>query len=188
MFKGMLEYIDYDKKIQNMLEWGPGGGANAVHFAKEFERFYAVDISDENLRECQIQIEKINYNHFIPIHIDINNPEYVKKFIDRSIDLFLSTAVYQHFPSKEYGVKITKLAFELLCDQGLALIQIRYDNDTKKYKPKKNKYGKNAIYFTSYKIEEFLNIVRNIGFDPVLVKLKPEANYAYYFLVKNNTQ
>lgn len=188
MFKGMLRYINYDKPIQNMLEWGPGGGANAIHFAKEVEKFYGVDISRNNLKECKNQLEKRNYNTFVPIHIDINNPEYVKDCIGRSIDLFLSTAVYQHFPSKEYGIKITKVAFDLLSVKGFALIQIRYDNDTKKYKPKKNKYGKNAIYFTSYKIEEFLNIVRNIGFNPIFVKLKPEVNYAYYFLVKNETR
>lgn len=186
MLNDLIRYVKYDKPIKNILEWGPGGGANAIHLCNKTENFYGVDISEKNLNECKRQLDIKRYRNFHPIHIDINNPEIVMEEVGLTIDFFISTAVYQHFPSKEYGIKITKLAYDLLRSSSLAILQIRYDDNTNKFKSKKNNYVKNAIYFTSYKIDEFWNITQSIGFTPLYVKLNPEVNYAYFFLSKDD--
>lgn len=186
MFKQFCRYLNYDKPIYNILEWGPGGGANAIHFAKDAEIYYGVDISQNNLDECESQLKKMGLNNFTAININIENPENVKSQVNDSIDLFLSTAVYQHFPSKEYGLTITELAYDIISDEGLAIIQTRYDDNSNRFRPKGYKYSKNAIYFTSYKIDEFWKITEKIGFNPMYITLIPEVNYAYYFLIKKN--
>ncbi len=171
--------------IQRMVEWGPGGGANAVTFCAEVQEFFGIDISEANLTECQHRLEALGFRGFSPIVVDIRHPEQCLQFVKIPVDFFLSTAVFQHFPSKEYGVCVTELAYKLLRDKGLALIQIRYDSGAKRFRPKRRDYQKNVITFTSYGIDEFWEIVRQIGFRPLAVTLETSTHYAYFYLQKS---
>lgn len=49
---------------------------------------------------------------------------------------------------------------------------------------KHRNYHKNAITFTSYKIEEFWEISKSSGFTPLGIVLEPHNRYAYYYLAK----
>ena len=187
MFEKLCLLAGVTRPIERMVEWGPGGGANAVLFCREAKEFYGIDISAPSLRECQRQIESRNLMGFHPILIDSHHPQKCREQIDSPVDFFLSTAVYQHFPSKEYGVRITQLACELLTDRGVALIQTRYDDGTIKYRSKHRDYRENVIRFTSYGIVEFWRVAKEIGFNPLAVILEPEVNYAFYFLEKRLT-
>lgn len=100
--------------VRSMLEWGSGGGANAVTFSQEIPLFYGVDISSANLEECGRQLSNNNYVGFHPILIEIDKPESCLKVVKSPVDFFLSTAVFQHFPSKSYGERVTRIAFQLL--------------------------------------------------------------------------
>ena len=184
--KGMVEQLCFlanrQEPIIRMIEWGPGGGSNAVSFAPNIKTFFGVDISEPNLMECGKQLEKIGFQDFRPVLINPSQPEAVLAEITVPCDLFLSTAVYQHFPSKEYGRTVTKTAANLLAPNGIALIQIRYDNASKKYSPKNRNYKSNAKFFTSYTIDEFWQIASSVGFIPLSVLLNPSVNYAYFFL------
>ena len=186
MVREMQRMLDSTDKITSMIEWGPGGGANAVKFATEVERIYGVDISRSNLDECQLQLQKINFDGFNKIHFPIDQPEKCFEVIEEKVDLFLSTAVYQHFPSKAYGRNITAIAYRLLNENGLALIQIRYEGGRNIFFTKRRNYRKNFITFTSYPIHEFWSMASEIGFKPLAVRLKPSTNYAYFFLYKPN--
>jgi len=99
MLDNVSKYLNRNEPINYILEWGTGGGANAVHFCQNIEKYYGVDISEYNLKQCRTELENNGYNNFIPIKIDVDNPESCLKFLDQKIDFFLSTAVYQHFPS-----------------------------------------------------------------------------------------
>lgn len=180
--------IDGAKKenFNTMIEWGQGGGANAVHFAKVFSKIYAVDISEPNLEECKKQMLKINYNGFNPILIPAEKPESCIDKIITLCDFFLSTAVFQHFPSKNYGIKILHIANKILRNEGLGIIQIRYDNANQQYFAKKRDYRLNAITFTSYNIDEFWDMLKETGFSPLGITLDTSVNYAYYFVKKLN--
>lgn len=165
-----------------MVEWGPGGGANAVRFAREVGRLYGVDISEANLAECRRQLESQPFRGFIPILIDANQPQEALDRIAERVDFFLSTAVFQHFPSKEYGVKVTQIAYQMLKDNGIALIQTRYDDGSARLKPKDRDYARNAVTFTSYPIQEYWQIALECGFAPLAVVLDVGTRYAYYLL------
>lgn len=186
IFNRFCQYIQYTKPIKYILEWGTGGGANAIHFSKGIEKYYGVDISEISLNECSKQMKFLNIKTFIPVKIEIDKPEKCVLDLDQKMDLFLCTAVYQHFPNKDYGIRITKLASESLSNSGAALIQIRYDNHKVKFKPKFRNYKRNLLSFTSYGIDEFCSILENSGLKPICITLNPKINYAYYFAIKND--
>jgi len=182
-FEKLALLANSTRPIRSMIEWGPGGGANAVQFCSEVKTFYGIDISEANLAESQRHMENCGFDGFQAILIEAEKPEQCLRLVESPVDFFLSTSVYQHFPSKEYGVRITKLAYELLSDEGVALIQIRYDDGSDKFKPKRRDYHKNAITFTSYHLDEFWEIALDIGFKPLCISLD-SSNYAYYFMRK----
>jgi len=184
LLKSFIKYLNYDKSIDSVLEWGSGGGSNAIAFSQLAKRYYGVDTSEPTLEQCRNELSTIHNLEFKPILIDIDYPEKVVEEIDQKCDLFLSTAVFQHFPSKQYGIRVTKLAYEILNDKSLAIIQVRYEGDDIKFKPKRKFYNQNVITFTSYKIEEYWDVLINTGFKPEYTILDSSINYAYYFCTK----
>ena len=170
------------ENIQTILEWGPGGGSNAVRFSQHVSVFYGVDISQPNLHESARQLANTSFNGFKPILIAPGDPSACISKINCQLDFFLSTAVFQHFPSKNYGFKVLEIAHKLLKPGAVALVQIRYDNLKYRYRPKWRDYKYNAITFTSYKLDEFWKMCIETKFMPLFISLEPEVNYAYYFL------
>ena len=184
MYEKLCLLADRPRPLQSMVEWGPGGGANAVRFCSEISQLHGVDVSEANLKKCEQQLERRGFNGFHPVLIDIHHPEEALTAVGSPVEFFIATAVYQHFPGKLYGVKITKLAYELLNDNGIALIQIRYSDGSKALRPKRNHYAKNAITFTSYNIAEFWDICFQAGFEPLAISLELSPKYAYFYLKK----
>ncbi|MFH1132617.1 MAG: class I SAM-dependent methyltransferase [Pseudomonadota bacterium] len=184
MYEKLCSMANMPRPIKNMLEWGPGGGANAIAFTNEVQTFWGADISAGNLEECMNQLQVSGFNRFRPILVDVSKPEAVLKSLTEQIDFFLCTAVSQHFPSKEYGTRVTQIAYRALADNGIALIQNRYDDGTPAVKSKNRDYFNNVVTFTSYSIEEYWEIARRVGFTPLSVLLQPLSNYAYYLLHK----
>lgn len=184
MFHQLCALAGRTGKIDNMLEWGPGGGANAAAFAPHVGRFYGVDISPANLQECGRQLQAIGFVDWRPIVIDAGRPEQSLAAIDEPVDFALCTAVFQHFPGKAYGVRVLEILSRLLASNGMALIQIRYDDGSDVLRCKTSDYEKNVVTFTSYGIDEFWGLASEAGVDPVSLVLKPEDCYAFYLLKK----
>jgi hypothetical protein len=171
--------------INVMMEWGPGGGSNAVAFSSEVGEYFGVDISQANLDECKRQLQLKGYSGFRPILLDAEHPEQcVARVGGARLDFFLSTAVYQHFPGKAYGITVTRTASDLMRDGALAIIQIRYDDGSEAARAKTRDYSKNALGFTSYRIDEFWGVCLKAGLDPLAVTLNCEDSYAYFLLQK----
>ncbi len=172
------------RPIRAMLEWGSGGGANACAFAQRVTTFYGVDISAPNLEEVGRQLAPSGFAGWKPLLVDVHEPESVRQRGVEPLDLFLCVAVYQHFPSKEYGLRVTRVAHDLLAADGLAIIQTRIDDGSERLSAKTKNYSKDAIVFTSYRVEEFWNELSRAGFSPLAVVLDPESAYAFYLAEK----
>jgi len=176
--------------VKKIVEWGCGGGANAVHFAKYTNEFIGIDITQESLTECKSQLDEIGFNNFRPVFIDLQTPEFIRDCNVLDIDIFLCLYVYETFPSPAYGLKILELAYHMLKRNGMAFIQIKYYDGYKKLKPRRSGYRSNPYWMTTYTLEEFWNRSSEIGFTPLGIYLKPhqplvrDSNYAYYFLRK----
>lgn len=184
MFEKMCRLISRDPSdFKTMLEWGPGGGANLYKFSDTFENIYGVDISSASLKECSKQLDSKGFEAFKPVLIG-NDPDIVAVKIKEKLDFFLSVAVFQHFPSKHYGLRVLAHASRLLKPGALALIQTRYRASEELLMSKENDYKKNFVTFTSYEIDEFWKYCQNSGFKVLSVELGIAPQYAFYMLEK----
>ncbi|WP_400193780.1 SAM-dependent methyltransferase [Hymenobacter sp. B81] len=173
-----------------IVDWGCGGGANAVHFAPGAARYYGIDITGTTLAECERQMRAAGLPGFVPVLLPAAAPEQVRALITEPCDLLLSTYVYELFPSKAYGQRVLRLTAELLAPGGLAFIQIKYSDLTLASQPYRWGYARNMANMTTYRIEEFWTLAEACGLSPQAVALEPEQplvhdrRYAYFLLRK----
>ena len=169
----------------NFLEWGPGGGTNILALCNLAECYFGIDIAEENLAESKRMIQSedcsCSYN---PILLQ-REPDEVYGSVNRRIDYFLSTAVFQHFPSKEYGISVLKVIRELCSSEAVGFIQIRYDNGNPKYSSlqETENYYDRHLTANSYAIDEFYDICKSLEFKEIFVKdINSSINYCTFFL------
>ncbi len=190
LFEQMVRCLDNFSGYDRVVEWGCGGGANAIYFAPKAREFFGVDVSDSSLNECRNQLEASGISCFVPVLIDSARPEEACAAIPRECDLFICLYVFEVFPTPEYGLRVMKIAYDLLKPGGLAFVQTRYITPSWDSKPRRWKYSKNLTCMASYRIDEFWESVQTIGFTPQLIKLLPKqklndgSRYAYYLLQK----
>lgn len=190
LFEKAAAWAALRRPIERIVEWGSGGGMNAVHFASRTRQYYGVDISADSLQECAKQVAAVNPGVFTPVHIDAANPGAARSQISGPIDLFLCTYVFELIPSPEYGLKLMEIAYELLRPGGIALVQVRYHRGRIDELSKRRNYAKNMVHMTSYALEDFWTACEQIGFTPAFIKLVPKqpeidaSRYAYYAMVK----
>lgn len=166
------------------LEWGPGGGANAFGLHDCVDRYFGVDISSKNLAECARVTESEGWaGYFHPVLLEGPPREAVGRI--EPVDVFLSTAVFQHFPSRSYGVEALE-AIRSVCKPGAAgFIQIRFDNGNERYSGISSieEYKAKHIRATSYRIDEFWDHCQAAGFSPISVgSIRTANNYATFYL------
>jgi cyclopropane fatty-acyl-phospholipid synthase-like methyltransferase len=168
-----------------VLEWGPGGGANLSAIREIASVIYAVDISAKNLKESGRILTEAGFDAFRPVLLRDDMAAAVRQ-IETPIEVFLSTAVFQHFPTKEYGIQVLKEVFSVMTSGGCGLIQIRYDNGNPKYAPKPvEEYAQRHITATSYAIDEFWVLLQETGFEPFAIHgVDPRVNYATFTFTK----
>ncbi|WP_420450888.1 methyltransferase domain-containing protein [Ilumatobacter sp.] len=170
---------------RTFLEWGPGGGTNLLALAPIAERYYGVDISRSNLDEAERMIREEGYDDvFRPVLVR-DDPSEILAHVDSPIELFVSTAVFQHFPSKSYGRSVLEVIHEVTAPHALGVVQIRYDNDDPRFRPigSLDEYRERHITANSYKIDEFWALANETGFDVLFVRsINVQINYATFHL------
>jgi 2-polyprenyl-3-methyl-5-hydroxy-6-metoxy-1,4-benzoquinol methylase len=171
-----------------MVDWGIGGGMTAIWFGNHYKKLYGVDICQETLDECGRQLANHKVKaEFEPVRIDLLRPEKTLEIIEPgSVDFFLSTSCFQHFPHAGYARRILAICNMMLSRTSLALIQIRWWDGSKYYAPKMKDYcvKKNAIRFLSFEPMEFHEICLASGFFVISKICTPRINYAFYLLRK----
>jgi hypothetical protein len=75
--------------LRRIVDWGCGGGANAVSFAPLAEEYVGADVNAESLTECARQVGSVCSTPFVEALVDIADPEKAAREIPRSCDLFL---------------------------------------------------------------------------------------------------
>lgn len=179
------------RPLRNAVEWGSGGGANAIHFINEVQAYCGIEIAQPSLDECGRVLAEAGFAGFQPVLISAEVPEQALDLAPGPFDLFLSTYVYELLPGRGYGERITRLAWQMLKPGGLALIQIRYDDGTPRSSQKNADYFRNSTRFTSYRVEEFWVMAQKAGFQPLYVTLVPQKVagfsgdlYAYFAMLR----
>ena len=183
-FRRMLGVTTPPRRI---VEWGCGGGANAVHFAPLAETYIGIDIARPSLLECANQLEAGGFRNFEPVLVNAGAPETVLTQIEEKCDLFLSTYVFEVFPTPEYGLQVLRIARKLLKKGGMAIIQVRFTRDSWNTRPRRFAYKRN-LTSNSYRVETFWEEAEKCDFVPQAVRLVPreklndQTNYAYFIL------
>jgi hypothetical protein len=173
-----------------IVEWGCGGGANAVHFGPGAARYYGIDITQASLTECGRQMSAVGLNNFVPLAIEVSNPEGVEQLVNQPCHLFLSTYVFELLPSKSYGGRLLRIAHRLLEPNGLAFLQIKYSDLSSSSQGYRWNYARHTASMTTYRVEEFWNEAEKAGLQPQVLLLEPEQplvhdrRYAYFLLQK----
>ena len=190
IYQEFAQALAIDCRRKRIVEWGCGGGANAVQFGPLTDEFIGVDISARTLAECDRQMKLAGLNNFRPILVGANNPEVALAKMPGPCDLLLSTYVFECLPSPEYGVRLLKIARNMLAPAGLAVIQIKYSEADWKTRPRRWNYARNLAWNATYRLEEFWTIAQQCGLTPRLMTLVPyeklvnDSNYAFFLLVR----
>jgi hypothetical protein len=175
--------------VERVIEWGVGGGMNAIHLAPHAEEFIGVDVAETSLREFERQLGAIGARNGRSVLVDVRNPEMVNAQVPAPCDIFISTYVFELLPTPEYGISVMRIAAGLLRRGGIALIQIRY-HERASESSRRFRYRENVALMTTYTIPGFWTAMTELGLRPLFVQLLPtqpelnERRYAYFGLVR----
>jgi SAM-dependent methyltransferase len=176
-------------ELRRIVDWGCGGGLNAVQLAADAQCYYGVDVSELTLEECKRQVSLLDVRSFQPVLIDAANPESCLQEVGEPCDAFICTYVFELLPTREYGWRLVRLAHSLLRPGGIALIHFRYFNNLFQLS-RRWRYAKNLAHNTAYKLAEFRNGAAEIGFEVLFEEVIPkqddlnECRYAFFALKK----
>jgi SAM-dependent methyltransferase len=176
-------------ELRRVIEWGCGGGANAVHFAPRAREFCGIDVASDTLDECARQVSLATNGRalFQGRLVRPDHPEDARDIV--KCDFFLSTYVFELLPSPENGLRVLDVASELLEPGGLAIIQIKYAPDGR-VPSTRRRYDRYFYAFTRFRINDFWCACDQRGLEPRSIKLVPVQpldlgdDYAYFMLRK----
>ena len=190
VFGRFANMVGFERPARRVVEWGCGGGANAVHFAKEAERFVGVDVAQSSLDECGRQLQREGLgDRWQPVLADVENPEAAAATIE-PCDLFLCVYVFELIPGPAYAERLLKIAQGLLRPGGMAMVQIKYATDDWRTRPRRWAYKLNLANTTTFRVEAFWQLAERCGLTPHAVTLVPkdavvgDERYAYFLLTK----
>jgi SAM-dependent methyltransferase len=177
-------------QVDRALDYGCGCGANAIAYGKYAKTLWGVDINADALAEAKKQVDAAGTGcDFKTLQIQVQNPEAIVEQTGGNLDLFLCLYVMQSLPSPEYGLRVVKLAHDMLRPGGLAIFQIQYITDFRTL-PRAWAYSRAAASMTSYRLDDFWQQCEQIGFIPHYTHLLPappevpNVRYAYFMLEK----
>ena len=173
--------------LERIVDWGCGGGANAVTFAPLAKEIIGVDISAESVKECGRQVTAASGTPFTGIVASLGDPEAAAADIPRPVSLFLCLYVLELVPTKEYGLRLMRIARHLLGPGGQVFVQVKYSTGSWSTRSRRRDYRRDLAGIT-YRVEDFWTAMADIGFRPEAVSLVPrnelDKRYAYFLLSK----
>jgi SAM-dependent methyltransferase len=190
LFEAFARMVGFARPAGRVIEWGCGGGANAVHFARDAGEFVGVDVSRPALDECGRQLAREGLGNFVPVLVDVADPgPVVRRFAGRC-DLFLCTYVFELLPSEAHGARLLGAARDLLRPGGMALVQVKYATGDLRTRSRRWAYARDVANMTTYRVDAFWALAQAAGLTPRAVTLVPEQpmvrdeRYAYFLLTR----
>jgi SAM-dependent methyltransferase len=187
LFQRLRRTVAEPAPLNRIVDWGCGGGANAVAFAPLAQQIIGVDIAADSVEECARQVALASSTPFVKVVADIARPEGTARDIPRPCDLFLCLYVLELVPTQAYGLRLMRIAYNLLGPGGQVFVQIKYATGSWRTRPRRRGY-RSAVAGNTYRIEEFWTATAGIGFRPETVALVPkndlDEHYAYFLLSK----
>jgi SAM-dependent methyltransferase len=188
LFDRFCKALDRDGDLGVVIDWGCGGGANAVAFGPKAEKFIAADVSEDSVNECVRQLNAVCDTPTQSLVIDLENPEAAAVGLEGMCDVFLCVYVLELTAGPDEALRIVRIAQRLLASGGIAFVQVKYHNADWRTKGHKRNYRRNLANMTTFGIDEFWSLAEQCGLTPRLITLVPQnrldSRYAYYALTK----
>lgn len=170
---------------QRILEWGVGGGSNAVRFAPLCDEFIAVDVVQDSLNETVKQVRAVCATPVTPVLVSVEDQSSgIRQFYER-IDLFVCFYVLELVPDEAHAHEIVRIAQNLLIRGGTAIFQVKYKRSSPRFRPWKSVSSVIANQYT-VDIAEFWEFLTSLHLDVHYVQLVPrnqlDRHYAYFFV------
>lgn len=188
MFDKGARAVQFDRPLNRIVDWGCGGGGNAIAFASRCKEIIGVDPSGDSLTECARQLSGHSAS-FQPVRIDVDTPEKALAEIKGDVDAFVSYYVLELVPTPSYGLRLMKIAYDMLGIGGIAHVQIKYSTSHLATRPRGRNYLRGQAQMTTYEIPVFWEAMTRIGFTSITVgdlvpKNDLDERYAYFTLIK----
>lgn len=170
-----------------VVDWGCGGGANAVAFAPHAREMILVDLSKDTLDECVRQVRSVCETPVVEVEVPVDAPEAA---LDRTrgCDLFLCFYVLELVPSPDHGARILEVAARSLAPGGMAVVQFKYDDGGRTSGPFRRDYVRHLANMTTYRIPDFWQLAIAAGLRPRILTLVPsndlDKRYAYLAMTR----
>lgn len=167
----------------SVLEWGPGGGANAFAFRNIAYAYHGVDISEKNLREAARMLSAEDGSMSFAAHLLDPTGAPRVNLPDAHVDVVISTSVFQHFPSQDYGIAVLKELARVAKPDAIGAIQIRFDNGNPKWKPIEDlgQYTERFITANAYALDSFWDALFASGWVALYIShIATRNNYARF--------
>ena len=188
MFDTFAKALDLPDHPATVIEWGCGGGANAVAFAPRCSHFIAADVSADSVAECVRQVGQVCDTPTTGLLIDINDAYAATVGRENTCDVFLCLYVVELTAGPEEALRILDAAQRVLVDGGLAMIQVKYHTTDRATRGHGRNYRRNLANMTTFAIDDFWIQAARHGLTPRLITLVPQnrldVRYAYYALTK----
>ncbi|MEJ2867228.1 class I SAM-dependent methyltransferase [Actinomycetospora sp. OC33-EN08] len=186
LFDRLAGTVGGRQHLGRVLEWGAGGGANAVAFAPRADEFVAVDVAAASLPECARQVRAVCDTPVVEILVDLAAPESALGTIPRPVDVAVCLYVLELVPTPAYGLRVLGVLADALAPDGLAFVQIKYDTGRLRTRSRRRNYRRNSANMTTYRLDEFWTAAGTVGLEPLAMTLVPENDlderYAYLLL------
>lgn len=188
LFDTFAEALGLPKCPETVIEWGCGGGANAVSFAQRCQRFIAADISPESVDECVFQVALACDAKTEGVVVDVNRPEAASDPFLGACDLFLCLHVMGMTARPIEALRIVRIAERTLKPGGMAMIQINYHTTDKATRGRRRDYRRDPATMTTFAVDDFWRLCAERGLTPRLVELEGRNGVnersAYFALTK----
>ena len=189
LFLDFARAIEANPRPSRVLEWGAGGGANAVVFAPDADEFIAIDVSQAALDECRVQVSAVCETAFTSVLVPVDRPEAALELVPGLVDLFLCLYVIELLPSQQHARRVMQTAAKLLRPGGMAVVQVKYQTSSPLTRSRTWAYRRGVASMTTFQIHAFWSLVSEVGLAPHSVRLVPrnqlDERYAYYFLTRS---
>ncbi len=186
----LLSSLGRDVPRGRILEWGCGGGANAVTFAALCDEFVGLDIAGPSLDECHHQVMAGTGRDIATVLVDPTTPETAVPSVGAgTVDLVICFYVFELLASRRSAEQVLAVIRELLADDGAAVVQIKYDDGSRSGGARTRDYRRHVAHMTTFKVHEFWSLCQGLGLQPRVMTLVPEdeldSRYAYYLLTRS---
>ena len=191
MFERAARALEFKEPWGRIVDWGCGGGMNALRFAPRATEYLGVDISARSLAECRRQVASVCETPFRAVQISVEDPEQGTRQIGQA-DVFLSYYVFELLPNPRSGERILECAWRILRPGGLAMIQIKYGDGRWSHRSRMRSYASSFAHMTTWRPDEFHLLASSVGFEPISVEFLPvdelgDVRYAYFLLRRPET-